>query len=121
VSWLPYQTDRSVLAKLYSAADAYVSPCPTETFGLSALEAMAAGVPVLSADGGGVSELVRRSGGGLLFASGSAEACAAGLSELLSGQGSALGARGRDYAVREHAWDTVFARLVAVYRDVIGR
>jgi hypothetical protein len=33
----------------------------------------------------------------------------------------ALGARGRAYAEAEHSWSTVFDRLFAVYRSVLGR
>ncbi len=64
VVWLPFQGDRDVVARLYGAADAYVSPGEWETFGLSALEAMATGIPVVTPACGGGFELVQRSGAG---------------------------------------------------------
>jgi glycosyltransferase involved in cell wall biosynthesis len=51
--------DRSELAALLARADAAVAPCPYETFGLAALEALACGTPVVAVDRGAVSELVQ--------------------------------------------------------------
>ncbi|MDQ3324830.1 MAG: glycosyltransferase [Actinomycetota bacterium] len=50
--------DRSALAATISAADVALSVCPGETFGLAVLEALACGVPVVTADRGGGRELV---------------------------------------------------------------
>jgi L-malate glycosyltransferase len=43
--------------RVYGLADVFVLPSETESFGLAALEAMAAGVPVVSTDRGGLSEV----------------------------------------------------------------
>ncbi|HET7041845.1 MAG TPA: glycosyltransferase, partial [Gemmatimonadales bacterium] len=67
VTWLPYEKDREVLADLLAAVDLYLAPGPYETFGLSALEAMASGTPVLSVDRGGVAEQVAASGAGATY------------------------------------------------------
>src|SRR6185437_11640815 len=48
--WLPFESDRNRLADLMAAVDIYVAPCSLETFGLSALEALASGTPILTAD-----------------------------------------------------------------------
>jgi len=40
--------------------------------------------------------------------------------QLFADDPGELGARGRAYAVAEHAWETVFDRLFAVYRTVRG-
>lgn len=47
------------VAPLLAAADVYVFPSESESFGLSALEALASGVPVVAARVGGVPEVVR--------------------------------------------------------------
>lgn len=120
VRFVPFQSSREALADLVAAADLFVAPSSQETFGLSSLEALASGVPVLSADRGGVSEQVRRSGAGALFAAGDPAALAEGVRGLLREDLPALGARGRAYAEAEHAWDHVFARIFAVYRDVLA-
>jgi alpha-1,6-mannosyltransferase len=50
--------DRRELAGLFARADVALAPCPYETFGLAALEALACGTPVVAPDRGAVSELV---------------------------------------------------------------
>lgn len=120
VRFVPFQSSRDALADLVAAADLFIAPSSQETFGLSSLEALASGVPVLSADRGGVTEQVTRSGAGALFTAGDPGALAEGVRALLREDLPALGARGRAYAEREHAWDHVFDRIFAVYRDVLA-
>jgi alpha-1,6-mannosyltransferase len=118
--WLPFQQDRERLADLLAAVDLAVSPCSIETFGLSALEAIASGTPLLSADRGGVAETVGRSGAGATFPSGDAGALADQAKALLLGDLAALGARGRRYAEADHGWDAVLDRIFDVYRSVLA-
>jgi alpha-1,6-mannosyltransferase len=117
---LAFEHDREGLADLYAAADLYVAPGPAETFGLSALEALASGTPVLSCDCGGVAEQVERSGAGALYRAGSAGAAAEAAVRLLQGDLGRLGRLGRDFAVRHHSWDVVFDQIFEVYRDVLA-
>jgi alpha-1,6-mannosyltransferase len=118
--WLPFEGDRERLADLMAAVDLYVAPCSLETFGLSALEALASGTPILTADRGGVAETVSRSGAGVLFPSGNAGALAEGAGRLLAGNLGELGARGRAYVEAHHGWDMVFDRLFGIYRRILG-
>ncbi len=117
--WLPFQHDRDRLADLLAAVDLAVAPCSIETFGLSALEALASGTPLLSADRGGVAETVRRSGAGALFASGDAHALAEQAEQLLRGDLAGLGLTGRRYAEADHGWDAVLDRIFDVYRGIL--
>lgn len=55
------------LIAAYRAADAFVFPSTTETFGLVALEAMACRLPVIAARKGGITDSVRHMQTGLLF------------------------------------------------------
>ncbi len=119
-TWLPYQRDRDLLADLYAAADLYVAPGSAETFGLSALEALASGLPVLSADRGGVAETVERSGAGRLYTSGDSSHLTSAAVDLLGGDLAALGRIGRRYAEDHHGWDAVFDRLFETYRRVLA-
>jgi alpha-1,6-mannosyltransferase len=96
-----------------------VAPCSIETFGLSALEALASGTPLLSADRGGVAETVGRSGAGAVFAAGEAGALADQAERLLQGDLASLGGAGRRYAVAHHGWDAVLDCLFGVYGDIL--
>jgi alpha-1,6-mannosyltransferase len=55
--------DREQLALRISEADVALSVCPSETFGLAVLEALASGTPVVTADRGGAREIVDESSG----------------------------------------------------------
>ena len=117
--WLPFQNDRELVARLHGTADAYVSPGEWETFGLSALEAMATGIPVVTPASGGGYELVQRAGAGHAYAPGSPSEAAAAIIAALGSGASARGDAGRRYAEREHGWPTVFDRLFTLYREVL--
>jgi alpha-1,6-mannosyltransferase len=118
--WLPFERDRERLADLLAAVDLYVAPNSNETFGLSALEALACGTPILSADRGGVAETVMRSGAGAVFASGERDALISTAEELLGQNLPALGQRGRSHAEAHHAWDRVLTHVFDVYRSILG-
>lgn len=120
ISFRPFERDRARLADLLAAADVFVSPGRVETFGLAALEAMASGTPVVTADQGGVAEQVADSSGGLAFPAGDAGALAEALLTLLCGDRAPFASRAREFAEREHAWPVVFERLFALYAEVIA-
>jgi alpha-1,6-mannosyltransferase len=58
VTFLGFVSDRRALATLLASADLMIAPGRVETFGLSALESLAAGTPVVSADTGALPELL---------------------------------------------------------------
>ena len=118
VFWLPFIADRAALADLQAASSVYMATSPHETFGLSPLEAMACGTPVLAADGGGVREHVLSSGAGRVFAPGDSHDLAEQAVALLGEDLAEHGARARDFAAREHSWESVFDRVFALYEQV---
>jgi alpha-1,6-mannosyltransferase len=58
VTFHGYVDDRELLSRRIAAADVALSVCPSETFGLAVLEALACGTQVVTADRGGARELV---------------------------------------------------------------
>ena len=65
-----------VVAPLLASADLFLLPSQTESFGLSALEALASGVPVVGSRAGGMPEVVRDGETGVLCPVGDVDAMA---------------------------------------------
>ena len=65
-------------------SDLFMLPSESESFGLSALEAMAAGVPVVASTAGGISEVVEDGVAGILCPIGDVDALAEAALHLLS-------------------------------------
>lgn len=67
-SWvsLPGRVTRDELRDAYADADLYVSPARLESFGIAALEARTAGLPVVARSGSGVGEFVADGVNGLI-------------------------------------------------------
>jgi alpha-1,6-mannosyltransferase len=120
VRWLPYQRNRDTVADLLAAADLYLAPGPAETFGLSALEGMASGTPVLSVDTGGVADRVRASGLGALYPAGDVRAAAEAACALLEAPPGPLRQAARAFVEREHSWDRAFDGIFASYDQLLG-
>lgn len=87
-----------------------------------ALEAMAAGKPVVGSRVGGIPELVREGENGLLVPEKDATALASALVALARDPGlrARLGASGRAEIVAERSWDAVGRRFVGVYERALG-
>ena len=93
--WLTHEETRM----LYGTADICVVPSLwREPFGLTALEAMASGLPVCASRTGGLADSVVHEQTGLLFPSGDARALAAALKRLLDDAPArrAMGEAGRE-------------------------
>jgi N-acetyl-alpha-D-glucosaminyl L-malate synthase BshA len=71
------------VAPLLAGADLFLLPSQTESFGLSALEALACGVPVVASRTGGLPELVREGETGALRPVGDVDAMAAAAIAIL--------------------------------------
>jgi N-acetyl-alpha-D-glucosaminyl L-malate synthase BshA len=71
------------VAPLLSAADLFLLPTQSESFGLSALEALASGVPVVGTNAGGLPEVVRDGETGALCAVGDVDAMASAAIDIL--------------------------------------
>jgi glycogen(starch) synthase len=106
------------LAALAAAADCAVVPSIYEPFGLVALEAAAAGTPVVVADVGGLRELVDHRITGLRFTPGDVAGLADAVSALLTDQVLArrCARAARRAVVEGYAWPRVAEQTAAVYR-----
>jgi glycosyltransferase involved in cell wall biosynthesis len=111
---------RTELRGAYSAASVVAHACAVETFGLSVLEAMACGAPVVGVRSGGLLEVVGEDGdAGLLVAHDDVDAMAQSLTRVLEDPALAarLRAGARERATRLFAVD---AMTDGYERTVIG-
>ncbi len=109
--------ERDALPDLLAPADVFALSSSDESFGLSALEAMACGTSVVATDVGGVSEVVAHGQCGLLSPVDDLEAFAANLRALLvdRARARAMGVHARAIAVQQFARETVVREYEDLY------
>lgn len=108
---------------LYQLADAAVFPSRYEPFGIVALEAMAAGAPVVVSDVGGFREIVRHGETGLTFYAGQSNSLADNILTLLQDKQHARMMRSLAYRelVQRYDWSKIALQTVEEYNRVLGK
>jgi alpha-1,6-mannosyltransferase len=107
VTLLPYQPDPRSVAALLASSDALVHAGRQETFGLVALEAMAAGIPVVAYAAGALPELIDDAVGRLASPKGP-RALAEAVVALFDSDAAALGRAARARVLERYSWDAAF-------------
>jgi phosphatidylinositol alpha-mannosyltransferase len=105
----------------YATSDLYLCPTNRASFGITLLEAMACGTPMIVSEITGFRELVGDSGDAVLVPAGDSAAWAQAVIELIGNPAcrAAMGAAGRAHAI-EFSWPSVAARVLRVYDRVLG-
>ena len=114
VRFTGHVADRGVLAELLAGADVVIAPCPVEGFGLSVLEALACGTPVVTADTGAAQELLAHRCG--VAAAPRPSALAAAVAVVLTWPPVEVAAATRARAAR-YPWSASVARMLRVHRS----
>ena len=111
------------IGEIASMADVFLLPSELESFGLSALEAMACGVPVIGSDAGGLPEVVRHSESGYLLPVGDVEGMAARTIEVLKDdeRRREMGQAARHRVESLFRAERVVSQYEAAYARVLGR
>ncbi|MGH6911601.1 MAG: glycosyltransferase [Phenylobacterium sp.] len=117
---LDYEPTPQKLAGVIASCDAFLHANENEIFGLVVLEAMAAGLPVIGPDKGGVGELIDEAVGQHARSSDPADLADA-IEALFARDVAALGAAARRRAVTRHTWDRTFESLTRHYAQWVGR
>jgi phosphatidylinositol alpha-1,6-mannosyltransferase len=101
------RVDDATLSALYKGATAFVLPSTREGFGLVFIEAMAAGLPIITVDAGAAPEVVRDGETGLVVPPADLDALARAIMRLTSDPALAkrLGDRGFTSARKDHGFD----------------
>jgi len=110
-----------VVAPLLAGADLFLLPSQTESFGLSALEALASGAPVVGTKSGGLVEVVKEGITGALRDVGDVDGMAAAAVEILSDR-DRWQTMSRDAAADARARfsrDDIVRQYEALYEDAV--
>lgn len=121
VDFAGFTSDRATFALALATADVVLAPGPAETFGLSALEALAAGAPVVAAAGAAVDELLQGAHG--LAGEGAAlsgEAFADAVARVMARPVAVRRAAARTLAER-HPWSRTVDAMLAALRSCSAR
>ncbi|MGH6931825.1 MAG: glycosyltransferase family 4 protein [Dongiaceae bacterium] len=107
---------------IYAGADLLVWPAINEAYGMTLLEAQAAGIPVVAGASGGVPAIVAVDRTGLLTPPGNAEGFAAGVRTLLEDPGlrRRMGAAALDLVAEEHDVASAARLLDRAVRDAVS-
>jgi histidinol-phosphate phosphatase family protein len=113
--------DRASLKYYYSAADVFVTTPWYEPFGITPVEAMACGTPVIGAAVGGIKFTVKDGHTGYLVPPQRPDLLAARLAHLLAHPGlrARLGTQAISHVLQRFTWETVGAGLLAVYQRAV--
>ena len=107
---------------VYRRGDAFVTPTFAEGFSSTILEAMAAGLPIVSTRAVGVVDCLRHGENALLAEPGDAASLALELRRMLDD--APLRSRLAEQALHEvrtlYSWPSVAQRIVGVYEDLLG-
>jgi glycosyltransferase involved in cell wall biosynthesis len=112
---------REQAVALFQATDVYCLPSHGEPFGMTAVEAMSCGLPVVGTDAGGLACLIDDAGG-IRVPIGDLTELAAALATLLNDAGlrRRMGQHNRQRVLESMDWGCVIDRLEEIYADVVS-
>jgi N-acetyl-alpha-D-glucosaminyl L-malate synthase BshA len=109
--------------ELLACADLFLLPSESESFGLSALEAMASEVPVVGTRCGGLEEIIEDGHSGRLLAVGAVDGMAEAATEILSDPDlqREMGAAARAEAEANYSTEKILEMYESYYEEVLDR
>lgn len=110
------------LLGLYRGADIVVNPSLSESFGMSVVEGMACGVPIVGTRVGGMCETILDGATGILVEPEAPEELASALASILldPNLAAAMGVAGRRRAIEHYSWRARAERLAELYESLAG-
>lgn len=120
VKFLGYVSDPDLL-RLYKIADVVCIPSLYEPFGIVALEGMAAKVPVVTSDTGGLPDFVEHMANGITTYTGNTQSLSWGILQVLRNPELADALRDEGYkrVSTIYNWNMIAARTLEVYEEVL--
>jgi N-acetyl-alpha-D-glucosaminyl L-malate synthase BshA len=116
-----FMGEQDQLEPLFLCADLFLLPSEQESFGLTALEAMSCGVPVIATDIGGLPEVITPGETGYLFPVGDVADMAASAVDLLNdpSRHDLFRAQARKRAERFFSADRIIPLYEAFYEEIL--
>lgn len=110
------------IERIIPCADLIIQPSEHESFGLTPLEGMVCGVPVLGTASGGIVEVVEHGVSGYLAEVGDIDTMALYAIEILTDKEKAteMGRRGRERALSAFPRDRIVGEYEALYESLLG-
>lgn len=104
------------------ASDIFVLPTHSEAFGISLIEAMACGLPVISTNVGGVIDILEHRYNGLVVTPGDFQQLYRALDELVSDSALSvcLGQRARHTILKKYSSQIVIKKYMNLFQDLVG-
>lgn len=120
---IDYVRDDLTLSLVYSTADVFVVPSLEDNLPLTALEALACGIPTIAFSVGGLPDIVREGQTGILAPMGDIGALCRAIAELLQNteRRATMAQQCRHVAVREYNLEVQARRYMALYEELAGR
>ena len=119
ITYMSFKRDQRTLARLLASCDVLVHPGDCETFGLIVLEAMACGLPVVGARGGGVAELVDEASG-ILVAPNSVDSLCAGIEAIYRHGLEQRAEAAWRKAQEQYDWNRIMPQLMHRYAGLLA-
>ncbi len=118
--FMGYMTGEA-LSQAYASADIFTFTSALESFGLVLVEAMAAGLPVVTSLVGGAKDIIQPGVNGYTYLVGDIEGLIAGVRAVLAepGKREQMGAAARAFAETQ-TWDAMMDEVIEAYADIIA-
>lgn len=110
------------LEEHYKAADVFILPSLSESFGQALIEAMCSGLPVIASRAGGIPETLDDGIGGVLIEPASSEAIVRAVRQLAADRSSleTMGRHNHRKAVQHYNWSGIASQYESLYRSILG-
>jgi glycosyltransferase involved in cell wall biosynthesis len=121
VKFMGYMSGEA-LSQAYASADIFVFPSALETFGLVVTEAMAAGLPVVASQVGGVRDVVQEGVTGYTFVPGDVKVLIDGVRKITVSREriTEMGVAARAFAETQ-TWEVMMDEVLDVYSSMIEK